>query len=130
MIRRRGVKCNACGNCALVTEGGGPGIYLLHCDTCGEPKVIHRDEVMEAHLRYLKGLPESGRQLEADYDPERVASCPGDPLDLEQYLAAIEVAAGICACGGCFSLEAPPRCPVCRSTDLDDDPGGPGILYD
>lgn len=30
----------------------------------------------------------------------------------------VEGCAGHCTCGGSFALDAPPRCPQCRSTDL------------
>ena len=35
-----------------------------------------------------------------------------------------------CECGGRFTLEAQPRCPKCRSTDLERDPSGFEIMYD
>lgn len=35
-----------------------------------------------------------------------------------------------CECGGTFSLDAPPRCPACRSTDLERDPNGMSMIYD
>lgn len=35
-----------------------------------------------------------------------------------------------CECGGRFTLEAPPRCPKCRSTDLERDPSGYEVMYD
>ncbi|MFP4056217.1 MAG: hypothetical protein ACLF0G_05045 [Candidatus Brocadiia bacterium] len=124
MIRIRSVVCQACGGRSRVREGGGRGHYLLHCESCGRATTVFRDQVLDAHLRYLKGLPEEGRALSADYDRERVESHPGEPIPLEAYWAAIEAAAGACACGGRFSLEAPPRCPNCRSADLEDDPDG------
>ena len=129
-LRSRGVMCQTCGHRAVVREGGGRGLYLLHCERCGEAKLLTRDDVREPHLRYLKGLPESGRELTADYDKAAVDACPGEPLSLEGFLAAVEAAAGTCACGGAYSLEAPPRCPQCHSADLTDDPDGPGIVYD
>lgn len=35
-----------------------------------------------------------------------------------------------CRCGGYFTIDAPPRCPECRSTDLERDPGGYEVMYD
>lgn len=37
---------------------------------------------------------------------------------------------GICRCGGTFRLDAPPRCPKCRSNEYDVDPCGIVIDYD
>ena len=126
----RGVVCEACGHRAVVREGGGSGLYLLHCAACGEPKLLTRDDVHEPHLRYLKGLPESGRELTEGYDKAEVDACHGAPLSLEGFLASVEAVAGECGCGGAYSLEAPPRCPECHSADLADDPDGPGIVYE
>lgn len=128
MIKHRSVICADCGKHATVQEGGGTGFFLLHCESCGEPKTIEPDAFETAHLLYLKGLPERARQMCHDYDRERVESTPGEPLSLEQYFAAIEEAAGRCLCGGQFSLEAPPRCPRCKSADLEDDPDRP-VIY-
>jgi predicted Zn-ribbon and HTH transcriptional regulator len=33
-----------------------------------------------------------------------------------------------CACGGKFTKDAPPRCPECKSTDIEE--GGATIFYD
>lgn len=35
-----------------------------------------------------------------------------------------------CECGGRFSTSAPPRCPKCRSTNLERDPDGYELMYD
>jgi predicted Zn finger-like uncharacterized protein len=35
-----------------------------------------------------------------------------------------------CGCGGRFTESAPPRCPSCGSSDLEQDPGGHEIMYD
>jgi predicted Zn-ribbon and HTH transcriptional regulator len=48
---------------------------------------------------------------------------PGDPMGKLPNPPA-------CACGGSFTVEASPRCPSCRSTELDKDPDGTSILYD
>lgn len=35
-----------------------------------------------------------------------------------------------CDCGGRFTKSAPPRCPSCRSPELEYDPGGEEVMYD
>ena len=35
-----------------------------------------------------------------------------------------------CTCGGRFTREAAPRCPKCRSTDLERDSSGFEVMYD
>lgn len=48
---------------------------------------------------------------------------PGGPMDREANPPP-------CKCGGRFTSEAPPRCPQCRSTDLERDPSGYEVMYD
>jgi hypothetical protein len=55
---------------------------------------------------------------------------PGEPLSDAEYHSAVEEIVGSCQCGGSYRFDAPPRCPKCRSTELDDDPSGAHILYD
>ena len=35
-----------------------------------------------------------------------------------------------CECGGTFTMDAPPRCPNCRSLELERDPDGTSKIYD
>lgn len=35
-----------------------------------------------------------------------------------------------CECGGTFTLDAPPRCPECRSEEFERDPHGISVIYD
>lgn len=35
-----------------------------------------------------------------------------------------------CSCGGTFKSDAPPRCPKCRSAELERDPDGMSMIYD
>lgn len=35
-----------------------------------------------------------------------------------------------CDCGGSFTAAAPPRCPLCRSPELEQDPEGTEVMYD
>jgi hypothetical protein len=47
---------------------------------------------------------------------------------LLRYHQGIETIAGHCSCKGNFTLDAPPRCPNCRSARLSE--GGPVMFYD
>jgi hypothetical protein len=51
-----------------------------------------------------------------------------DEFDKPEDDAGVEAAAGSCECGGRFTFDAPPRCPRCRSTHIEEGP--PTILYD
>ena len=41
-----------------------------------------------------------------------------------------EMPAKACACGGTFTLDAPPRCPNCGSLEFGSDPEGTHVIYD
>ncbi len=43
----------------------------------------------------------------------------GIPHEAGPDLAAIEAVAGSCSCGGSFKVDAPPRCPQCRSLNIE-----------
>jgi len=83
-------RCNNCGATFETSEGGGFRFELLHCEVCGKEK--------SASLERFGGIraPRSGKR----------------------YQQRMEKAAGACDCGGHFRMNAPSRCPVCRSTDL------------
>lgn len=83
-------RCNNCGATFETSEGGGFVFELLRCDACGKEKSVSLIRL-------------GGKQ--ADRSGER-------------YRQRMEKAAGRCRCGGQFRLDAPPRCPACRSTDL------------
>jgi hypothetical protein len=83
-------RCNSCGATFETSEGGGFLFELLHCEACGKEKSVPLDELGGTRARR--------------WGP--------------RYVARIEGAASACECGGHFRLNAPPRCPVCRSTDL------------
>ena len=34
-----------------------------------------------------------------------------------------------CRCGGQFLIDAPPRCPKCKSSELVEDPENPDVIY-
>ncbi|MGZ4904489.1 MAG: hypothetical protein ACXV5I_06715 [Halobacteriota archaeon] len=115
------VRCLHCGHTFSVRQGGGFAFHLLHCDTCGEDVSIGFDELGEAHLRYTKGLPEPYCVASGCFDRKIQERYPGTPLSEEEYHNVVEQIAGGCSCGGSFTFDAPPRCPRCRSRELEHD---------
>jgi len=83
-------RCNSCGASFNTNEGGGFLFELLHCDVCGKEKSVSLEK----------------------YGGVRA------PRSRERHQRKMEKVAGACDCGGHFRLNAPPRCQVCRSTDL------------
>jgi hypothetical protein len=124
------VICNRCGEHFHVSEGGGFSFHLLHCDRCGRERSIGFDELGEIHLRYLKGLPGAYAMVSAEYDQRVRETYPGEPMEEDDYHAAVEQMAGDCDCGGSYSMTATARCPTCHATDWRRDPQGGGVLYD
>jgi hypothetical protein len=97
----RDVICESCGHRFQASEGGGFFFHLLHCDLCGREKSVGFDELGDAQ-----------------------------PLTEDEYSSVIEQTAGSCDCGGRYQMEAPPRCPVCRSVEFREDPSGTTAMYD
>lgn len=104
--------------------------HLLHCDTCGKDKSISFQELGDIHLRYLKGLKGPYCVATGDQDKYVRENYPGEPLHEEEYHKAIDSIAGVCGCGGHFRMDAKPKCPNCRSEDLDEDKNGMICCYD
>jgi hypothetical protein len=123
------VKCKQCGHKFSVNSGGGFFFHLLHCDSCGEDKSIGFDEIGEPHLRYIKGLPGPYCAASSGLDKQIKDNYPGEPMSEEEYHAAVEQIAGGCGCGGSYKFDAPPRCPKCKSIELEYD-AEPSIMYD
>jgi hypothetical protein len=125
-----GAICKKCHTRFRVSEGGGFMFHLLHCDKCGKPKSLSFVEIGEPHLRYLKGLSGPYSIATQEHDKNVQETYPGEPLSEAEYNLAIEKLAGKCGCGGYFKLDAPPRCPKCKSPDFKKDPKGNELLYD
>ncbi len=123
------VKCKQCGYDFDVNSGGGFFFHLLHCDSCGEDKSIGFDEIGEPHLRYVKGLPGPYCVVSSSLDKHIKDNYPGEPMSDEEYHAAVEQISGGCSCGGSYKFDAPPRCPKCKSADLESD-ANLFLLYD
>lgn len=107
----QGVICAQCGHRHEILIGPGMTFLLLHCEVCGRPKSVARSDVQAA--------PDTASGEE-----------PGLVMCLESNSQRIAAIAGRCDCGGSFSLDAPPRCPRCRSTEYRSDPDGMELLYD
>lgn len=95
------IECRNCGHKFTLNDGGGLVCLQLRCDSCGRPKSI-----------YIK-----------DSDVLRKAALPD-----KEYCNEVEKSAGACPCGGKYTFDAPPRCPKCRSTDIDK--GNIIVMYD
>ena len=121
-------KCRECRRTFTVERGGGFVFHLVRCNTCGKTKSIGFDELGDLHLRYLKGLPGPYCIASAEHDKDIREYAQIEPISEVEYNRGIESFAGKCRCGGSFYLNTPPRCPKCRSTQIDE--GETTVLYD
>ena len=122
-----------CGNCLhhfAVSKGGGFSFHLLRCDRCGGTKNIDFTELGDLHSAYLKGLSGPHAVVSRQRDLRVNAGHSGPPLSGPEYHAAVENSLEPHDCGGRFRFDAPPRCPKCRSTEMELDPHGQEIMYD
>jgi hypothetical protein len=125
-----GMICKNCGHHFVVDEGGGFFFHLLRCDRCGRTKNIGFAELGDLHSAYLKGLPGPYAIISRQHDLQVKAEYPGPALSEPGYRAAIESSLKRHNCGGWFRFDAPPRCPKCRSTEMEQDPDAPMSMYD
>jgi hypothetical protein len=121
-------QCLDCGTSFSMHHGGGFSFHLLRCDTCGETKSVDFNELGELHLRYLKGLSGPYCIASEEHDERVRMHAEVEPISEEEYHSGVEAFAGNCQCGGEFNFTAPPRCPKCRSTRVEE--GGTMIMYD
>ena len=121
-------KCKSCGHEFTAEDGGGFFFHLLHCDKCGRAKDISFRQLGEIHLRYLKGLPNGYCSASAEHDRIVRETYLGEPLSEDNYHEAVESIAGHCRCRGKYTFDASPRCPKCRSLDLEE--GEATLMYD
>lgn len=122
-------RCRDCGETFTVSHGGGFSFHLVRCDKCGETKSIGFDELGELHLRYLKGLPGPYCIASAEHDRQVREDAQIEPISEEEYHRGIEAIAGKCKCRGQFTVDAPPRCPKCRSKRIKESKLPP-LMYD
>lgn len=112
-------KCLDCGNTFMLDDGGGWVFHLVRCNECGGTKEVYFEELGDLHLRYLKGLRAPYSTMSAEFDKYVREHAPVEPISEEEYYRGIDTVAGKCSCGGDYSLDAPPRCPKCRSTRVE-----------
>jgi len=122
-------KCNKCGFKFNVREGGGFIFHLLRCDTCGKEKSIRFREIGELHRQFVKGLDRPYSAFSSASDENIQENYPGLPITREEYYAKVEEIVGDCECGGKYKFNALPRCPECKSLELEDT-GEISICYD
>jgi hypothetical protein len=114
--------CLGCGKTFTLDRGGGFFFHIVRCDKCGKAKSIGFDRLGELHIRYLKGLPGPYCVASAKHDENIRKNAPVEPISQEEYHKGIEAIAGKCRCGGLYTLDAPARCPKCRSTRIEEGP--------
>jgi hypothetical protein len=111
-------KCLDCGESFTVDDGGGFCFHLLRCDRCGVERSVGFEELGLTHIRYLKGLSGPYCIASMEHDEWVRKNAPVEPLSEGEYHKSIEEQAGSCRCGGRYALDAPPRCPKCRSARI------------
>lgn len=121
-------KCLDCGRTFTVDHGGGFFFHLLRCDKCGKTKSIGFEDLGELHLRYLKGLPGPYCVASSEHDRNIREHVPVEPISEDEYHRGVEAFAGKCKCRGKYTLDAPPRCPKCRSARVEE--GETTVMYD
>ena len=92
MAKMLEVSCGRCGAEGIQLNGPTLSGYQPRCEQCGEARLV----------------PPFGQPGRADLSG----------LSGEALAARIANEAGTCSCGGHFSVDAPLRCSVCRSTDV------------
>jgi hypothetical protein len=121
-------KCLDCGEEFAYDDGGGFFFHLVRCEKCGRTKSIGFQELGETHLRYIKGLSGPYCIASSEFDKNIQMNAQVEPISENEYHVAVEAFAGKCRCHGKFSLNAPPRCPKCRSTRIKE--VGISLMYD
>ena len=121
-------QCLDCDTTFTLERGGGFFFHLVRCDKCGKTKPINFEDLGEPHLRYLKGLHRPYCVASAEQDQPVQRHAPVEPIAEDEYHKEIEAIAGKCGCGGQYTLDAPARCPECRSTRIEE--GEIIIMYD
>jgi hypothetical protein len=109
--------CLDCGTRFTVQSGGGFLFHVLHCDSCGETKSVAFTDLGPLYERHLRGFPISPGMSAEQHErhiQELLAHAPQPYDDL-----GIEAILGKCHCGGRFRFQAPPRCPQCHSTSVE-----------
>lgn len=111
-------ECRDCNSRFYINIGETKVAYLLHCDKCGEDKVVPHSKIPEIEKRYYDFLNE----MRAKYEDDKIQITAEDKQALRDseklYFSEIENYAGQCECGGYFKKNAKPRCPNCESRKI------------
>ena len=116
MGRKVKAKCLDCGEAFEVKHGGGFNFFLVRCDTCGKTRSVSFN-----NLSYLEASGKSPGIASAERDGDERKQAPVEPVSEGERNRRIEAVVGRCRCRGKYASDAPPRCPTCRSTRLDED---------
>jgi len=114
--------CRKCNTRFSVRQGDGSRVHLLHCVRCGREKAVKIQEFAGHCQESIIGFfntPEENPAVRQEFLP----------VDARKYTALIEHKAGLCVCGAPFSMIGKPRCPACRSSAFERDPGSPKTRY-
>jgi hypothetical protein len=128
----RSYTCRTCGEAFTIRTGGGFFFDLLDCDRDGQERAVSHEEMGDAHLGFVKGLPGPYAVSRWKLDQRIKETYAGPALDQDEYHAAVEAQLEACPCGGHYRYDAAPRCPRCASTSesWDADSRFGGALYD
>ena len=121
-------KCLDCGCTFAADHGGGFFFHLLRCDQCGQVTSVAFRDLGQLHVRYVKGLSVPYCTASEESDRQIQEHAPVEPISQQEYHRGVEARAGKCECGGQYTLDAPVRCPQCRSARIEE--GQPTIFYD
>jgi Zn finger protein HypA/HybF involved in hydrogenase expression len=121
-------RCRDCNKVFTVEQGGGFSFHLVRCDKCGKTKPIRFDALGELHLRYLNGLLGPYSIETSEHDEHIRNHAPIETISEDDYHKRINTLAGRCRCRGKYTHEAPPRCPRCHSTRIEE--GETIVMYD
>ena len=121
--------CKKCGHKFTANVGGGFLFHLLHCDRCGRAKGIERKEIEKAYLQLRNDPKVSHRTVSQKHDDLVHIMYPGNPISSKEHYRIAEELAGRCTCGGKYLVDAPPRCPKCKSDEFEDS-GEYRLMYD
>jgi len=96
-------QCNSCKHEFEFTQGPIMAGHVAHCEDCGQEKLLAPDELPVE----LSGYHSFDYKWESELT--------------EKEPKLTTAATGLCSCGGNYSLQARPRCPKCRSDDINQD---------
>jgi len=126
MGHQYGAICSACQHRFSVSEGPGMRSVTLHCDRCGRMKTLAFEKLGERFWE-LTALGAGPYDLDGAGDAE-LSDRERPPR--EALRNHVETVAGRCRCRGTYRIDAPARCPRCRSVEHEPDPEGEFLCYD